>query len=453
MAAIAAAMGRRWVEGLAPGEGGSDMKRMTSLAIVGLLPLFGLAPVAGWGQDQQPFPTQKLPDSGSFDGKSADTNAQAQPAPQPQFQAQPDEGATAQASPAPVMPVYDAGQLDQMLAPIALYPDSLLTQILMASTFPIQVVEAERWIQDPGHAALRGDALVAALQPIQWDPSVKSLVPFPQILKLLNDRLDYTQSLGTAFANQQSDVMAQVQVLRAQAEANGKLTSTPQLAVAHQGPAIVIEPANPAVVYVPVYDPAVIYGTWAYAAYPPVFFEPPVGFFVGTVGVGIGFSVGFGIVGPLWGFGHPVWGERSIFINNEIYSRISFDHAAFVGGASWHHVGAVGFVGGFRPGAGFRPGPGFHGPAPGFRAAAAGIHGPVPRGGGPVARGGPARPGPAPRATYHPPAGRAAAPSRAPVAAHPAQAGRPAAPAARAAPAPRAAPASHGGGSNNKQHH
>jgi hypothetical protein len=371
--------------------------------------------------------------------------------------------------------VYTPAELDQMLAPIALYPDALLTQILMASTYPTQIVEADRWVSAPVNAGFRGDTLVAVLQPLPWDPSVKSLVPFPQIVRQMNDNLDWTQSLGTAFAEQQSDVMQQVQVLRAQAEAAGTLVTTPQLRVVHDGPAVVIEPANPALVFVPVYNPVVVYGSWAFADYPPVYFAPAPGFFVGTVGVGIGFSVGFGVVGPLWGWGHPAWGGGTVVINNTYYSRISYNHVAFEGSA-WHHAGAIARVpgagfhapgaGGFRgPAGGFHGGPagGFHGPAGGFHGPAgpAGFHAPAPHGfaGNPAGRGPASRPAAAPHSFS--PAGRGPAPAAhgpsnfgrpgggapAPRAA----VGRPAAPAPHAAAAPRpaaparSAPASHGG--------
>ena len=373
------------------------MKRIRSVTMMGLLPLLAVSPVAVFGQDvvpppvssQQPPPTyQQAPPPGY---QPAPPPAY-QPPPPPAYQPSPAPAyqPAAAAPQAPAAPLYTVGELDQMLAPIAIYPDTLLTQILMASTFPIQLVEAERWVQqNPANASLRGDGLVAVLQPLSWDPSVKSLVPFPQILRQLNDQLDWTQSLGAAFANQQPDVMAQVQVLRQQAVNAGKLNSTPQLRIVHDGPTVIIEPADPAGVYVPVYNPALIYGTWAYAAYPPLYFAPPPGFYVGPVGVDIGFSVGFGVVGlgPFWGWGHPAWGGGDIVINNDSYSRISYNHAAFAGGSTWHHTGAVGFVGGAGfhgpGGAGFHgPGgaAGFHGPgAPAFHgpgAGAAGFHGP-----------------------------------------------------------------------------
>jgi Protein of unknown function (DUF3300) len=283
------------------------MIRIRSLTLMGLL---AMAPAAGFAQEAPPPPAN--------DGATAVQSA--------------DAG-------------YTTAQLDQMLAPIALYPDTLLANILMASTFPVEIIEAERWLSKRSHAALRGDALVAALQPLPWDPSVKSLVPFPAILKQLDEQLDWTQSLGNAFANQQAAVMAEVQVLRRQCEASGKLTTTPQLRVRHEESAVIIEPANPAVVYVPVYNPVEVFGGWPYPAYPPFYFPPYPGFFVGSVGIGIGFSVGFGVVGPLWGWGYPSWSGGGIFIDSGRYSRISYNHVGYAGG-TFHHQGAIGRVGG-----------------------------------------------------------------------------------------------------------
>ncbi|MGB8841512.1 MAG: DUF3300 domain-containing protein, partial [Aliidongia sp.] len=283
------------------------MIRIRSLTLMGLL---AMGPAAGFAQDAAPPPVA--------DGTAAAVQ-------------------TADAG-------YTTAQLDQMLAPIALYPDTLLTNILMASTYPVEVIEAERWLTKPSHAALHGDALVAALQPLQWDPSVKSLVPFPEVLKQLNDQLDWTQSLGNAFANQQTAVMAEVQVLRRQCEASGKLTTTPQLRVRHEASAVIIEPADPAVVYVPVYNPVEVFSGWAYPEYPPYYFPPYPGFFVGPVGIGIGFSIGFGVVGPLWGWGYPAWGAGNVFIDSGRYSQISYNHAGY-SGSTFHHEGAVGRVG------------------------------------------------------------------------------------------------------------
>lgn len=150
---------------------------------------------------------------------------------------------------------FNTEQIDALLAPIALYPDSLLTQILMASTFPLQVVAAARWVEESGHKGLSGDALTKALEAEPWDPSVKSLVPFPQVLAMMNAKLDWLQQLGYAFAEQQADVLSSVQRLRRQAQAKGSLQSTPQQVVRTEEQTIIIEPAQPNVVYVPNYNP------------------------------------------------------------------------------------------------------------------------------------------------------------------------------------------------------
>ncbi|MGH7085376.1 MAG: DUF3300 domain-containing protein, partial [Acetobacteraceae bacterium] len=187
--------------------------------------------------------------------------------------------ALAQVPPAPQLEnepaAFNTEQLDAMLAPIALYPDSLLTQVLMAATYPLQIVEASRWLQQGGNAQLHGDALVQALTSQNWDPSVKSLVPFPEVLAMMNSKLDWTQQLGYAFATQQAAVMNSVQRLRSQAEQAGSLQSTAQQTVSSEQGAIVIQPANPQVVYLPVYNPTVAYGTWPYPTVPPVYFPPP----------------------------------------------------------------------------------------------------------------------------------------------------------------------------------
>jgi hypothetical protein len=147
----------------------------------------------------------------------------------------------------------------------------------MASTYPLEVVEAARWVEDPNNARLKGDQLAAALQGKDWDPSVKSLAPFPQILRMMDDRLDWMQKLGDAFLAQQNEVMDSVQRLRRQAEEAGTLQSSPQQTVTTQDQTITVEPANPNVVYVPIYDPTVVYGAWPYPDYPPYYF-PPSGF-------------------------------------------------------------------------------------------------------------------------------------------------------------------------------
>jgi len=155
------------------------------------------------------------------------------------------EASAQDAAPAPKSQVtapFTAQELDQMLAPIALYPDSLVAQILMAATYPL---EADRWLRDPNHAALKGEPLAAALDQQQWDPSVKSLVAFPQILRMMDGNLDWTEQMGDAFLANQAASMDSIQRLRQWPEAAGKLSSTVQEVVATAGPAITIEPASP----------------------------------------------------------------------------------------------------------------------------------------------------------------------------------------------------------------
>ena len=188
---------------------------------------------------------------------------------------------------------FSQEQLDQLLAPIALYPDSLLTQMLMASTYPLEVAKASSWVKQ--NKELKGDALTKALEKQGWDPSVKSLVNFPQILQLMDDKLDWTQKLGDAFLAQQKDVLATVQTLRAKALEAGNLNTTKeQKVVVEQNPQIIlIQQASPEVIYVPAYNPTVVYGVWAYPAYPPYPVYPP-GYVVGAVAVGVAWGYAWG---------------------------------------------------------------------------------------------------------------------------------------------------------------
>jgi hypothetical protein len=219
---------------------------------------------------------------------------------------------------------YNSEQLDALLAPIALYPDALLTQVLMASTFPLQVVSAGRWVEDPAHKSLSGDALAKAIEPQTWDPSVKSLVPFPSVLVLLNSNLDWTQQLGYAFADQQAAVMNSVQRLRTQAQAAGNLKTTEQQIVRLEKQVIVIEPARSTVVYVPSYNPTIVYGVWPYPTYPPVYLPPPPGYVFGAALVsGIAFATGVAVVGSLWGWATPGWGRGYVNVNVNRYNNIN----------------------------------------------------------------------------------------------------------------------------------
>jgi hypothetical protein len=219
---------------------------------------------------------------------------------------------------APAEAKLPEGQIEQLVAPIALYPDPLLTQVLMASTYPLEVVEAARWSHD--NSTVSGEALQDAMQTQSWDPSVKAITAVPQTLQMMNAKLDWTQQLGDAFLAQQQDVLNAVQKLRAQAQAAGNLQSTPQQVVRTEAPAagaaptsgpqpIVIEPVNPDVYYVPVYDPAVAYGAWSYPDYPPFNWSPP-GFVASNV---VSFAAGVAVGSAIWGGCN--WWNHNVIIN------------------------------------------------------------------------------------------------------------------------------------------
>jgi hypothetical protein len=206
-------------------------------------------------------------------------------------------------------PLLSTAQLDQLTAPIALYPDPLVGQILTAATYPLEIVEAHRWLQDPANAALRGAALTAALQQKSWDISVKSLVPFPQLLEEMDRDLEWSEQLGDAFLAQQGEVMDSIQRLRHKAAAVGSLSSTPAQTVTTDDQDIEIEPADPGVVYVPYYDPDVIYGPWPWPDLPPMFFVEPPGLLPGS-GLWIGFGAGYPILAPFWGWDSWNWPQH-----------------------------------------------------------------------------------------------------------------------------------------------
>jgi hypothetical protein len=267
---------------------------------------------------------------------------------------------------APAASTFNPEQLDAMLAPIALYPDDLLVQTLMAATYPLQIVEATRWLEEDNNKALKGDALAKALAPLSWDPSVKSLVPFPQVLAQLDQNLDWTQQIGYAMATQQEDVLDSVQRLRLQAQNTGHLKTTGQQVVSTQvvmddqgqptpDQTIVIQPADPKVVYVPAYNPSVVYGTWPYPAYPPVYYPPPPAYYPGAaLASGIAFAAGVAVVGSLWGWAGASWGHGgccgggSINVNTTRYNNITANNVSRgnFNGNSWRASSA---------GAGTRP--------------------------------------------------------------------------------------------------
>jgi hypothetical protein len=201
-------------------------------------------------------------------------------------------------------------ELDQLTAPIALYSDSLLGPILTAATYPLEIVEAHRWLQDPANAALRGDALATALQQQAWDLSVKSLIPIPRVLEEMDTNLEWTEQLGDAFLAQQGAVMDSIQRLRHKATAVGSLSSNPQQTVTTDDQDIEIAPADAGVVYVPYFDPNVIYGPWPWADLPPMYFEPPAGMILGD-GMWIGYGSGFPILASYWGWGSWNWPQHS----------------------------------------------------------------------------------------------------------------------------------------------
>ena len=219
------------------------------------------------------------------------------------------------AEPASSSAMLSEAEIDQLTATIALYSDPLIGQILTAATYPLEVVEAHRWLQDPANAALRGDELAAALQQQSWDLSIKSLVPFPQVLQMMDSNLDWTERIGDAFLAQQDAVMDSIQRLRQRAAAAGSLHTTPQQTVSVEDQAIEIEPTDPAVVYVPYYDPNVIYGPWPWPDESPFILLPPPGIIIGG-GLWIGFSIGFPILGPLWGWNRWDWHHHRLDIRS-----------------------------------------------------------------------------------------------------------------------------------------
>src|SRR6267154_103631 len=220
--------------------------------------------------------------------------------------------AFAQTPPAPRKAPATQQELDQMLAPIALYPDSLLSQIFMASTYPLEVVEAARWSRaNPGFT---GQQAVDAVGEKDWDASVKSLAAFPQVLAMMDQHLEWTARLGDVFIAQEPQVMETVQSLRQKAYAAGNLRSTEQVTVYEQGDAYAIEPARPEVVYVPYYDTRVAYGSWWSPAYPPVYWAPWPGYYVYP---GFAFAWGSGvIVRSGFFFGGCDWRARHVTVVN-----------------------------------------------------------------------------------------------------------------------------------------
>jgi hypothetical protein len=226
---------------------------------------------------------------------------------------------------------FSQQDLDRLLAPVALYPDPLLAQVLMASTYPLEVVEAARWVK--ANPRVSGTALETAMSKQSWDPAVRSLTAVPQVLQQMSDNLDWMQKLGDAFLAQQQDVMDSVQGLRARADAAGNLKTTEQQIVRTevQGSQkiYVVESPKPEVVYVPTYNPTVVYGSWwyptpPYYVYPPAYVYPP----------GLAFATGVVVGAAIWGACNWGWGRGSVDVNVNRYN--SFNRTN-ISNKNWNH--------------------------------------------------------------------------------------------------------------------
>jgi hypothetical protein len=243
-------------------------------------------------------------------------------------------------------------QLDSLVAPIALYPDPLLAQMLAASTYPLELVQLQQWLAK--NKTLKDKALVDAVEKEPWDPSVQAMAVVPDALKRLTDDIQWTTDLGNAFLAQQSDVMEAVQRMRAKAEGKGNLKSTEQMKVetkvVESKSVIVIEQSNPQVVYVPSYDPVVVYGAPVYP-YPPIYYPPPGYYAAGAaISFGVGMMVGAAISGG-WGWGCGWGGNNNITINN----NNNFNRNSNINGGNRNNINGGNrnnINGGNRPGGG-----------------------------------------------------------------------------------------------------
>jgi hypothetical protein len=242
-------------------------------------------------------------------------------------------------------------ELQQLVAPIALYPDALVSQILAASTYPTEIVEADRWVQE--HPDLKGKDLANAVDQQPWDPSIKALTQFPSVLANMDKNLSWTSALGEAYVNQSEAVMDAVQVMRARARATGNLKSNEQVKVETEEKTIVIEPADPEVVYVPAYDPWIVYGApvvvWpGWYPYPGLYVDGPGVSF--GVGFAIGFFAGFGWGWHGWGCD---WGHRTVVYNHNTFISNSKTFSGGRGRGGFRDFGAArGYEGSHNSGAG-----------------------------------------------------------------------------------------------------
>jgi len=239
-------------------------------------------------------------------------------------------------------PDFRPEEIDQLTAPIALYPDDLLAQTLVASTYPLEIVQAARFVQQ--NKELKGEKLIEAAKDKDWDPSVKAMLQFPEVLLMMDEKIEWTENLGDAFLDQQRDVMESVQRLRRKADESGNLKTTKEqkVIVEKETQTIVIQPANPEVVYVPSYNPTVVYGTWPYPAYPP-YPVYPYGY-VATAAFSFMAGVAIGAAWGGWGGWGCGWGNNEININNSRhnnFTRNNYNNSnrpqAKTGNQNWKH--------------------------------------------------------------------------------------------------------------------
>lgn len=349
----------------------SNLKSRFFSCVVACAVMFAAVPFASlaFGQDGPPPQGQTVPQ----DQAQLPPDQDQAPPPQDQAQAPPPENGeppAGQPTPSHLTPQ----QLQELVAPIALYPDALVAQILAASAYPTQIVEAERFLQQ--HPNLKGKELGDAVDQQPWDPSVKALVQFPTVLANMDKDLSWTSELGDANINQQADVMSAIQYMRRQAQKAGHLQSTPQQTVNEQADDIDIAPANPDVVYVPEYNPELIYGY-------PVPLWPGFYPWWGVGGPYISFGVGFGI-GPFFGFGWgwPHWGfdwyHHGLIWGGHPYL---FHSHAFYDRNAYFHGPANGYRNGFRAGEAAHGDRGFRGYGGARAPEAHGAFGGIARGG------------------------------------------------------------------------
>ena len=291
------------------------MRGFRAAEVAGAL-LIGLGVGTSEGQDMPPMPAPSPPP------------AQTAPAP----------AATAPIIPAMPAAKLSGAQLDQVVAPVALYPDPLLAQVLMAATYPVQIVEAARWSRVPANRALASPALEAALRGQGWDPSVMGLVPFPQVLAAIADNIGWTQQLGVAVLDQPADVITTVQRLRHAAVDAGSLKATPEChcIIQTSGELIAILPSDADLVSIPVYNSVHVYGRWPNPDHPPVSFSPPGS--AAPAGAAIAFTpaIEVALYGPLWGWASMDWPRSRILVDNTRYAAAAPGHPAFSGGV-WVH--------------------------------------------------------------------------------------------------------------------